>query len=124
MRERIDEMVGYGSESVWVSTFHSTCVRILRRFIDTHRIMIHRILPSTMRTTRRLLMKDICKRLQIDTKIYKERMFLNVISHAKDELIDPDHVFPSGAGRLHKTAAGDRLSGVPGGTAEQQCPGF
>ena len=34
MRERIDKMVGFGSESVWVSTFHSTCVRILRRYID------------------------------------------------------------------------------------------
>ena len=34
MRERIDDMVGYGSESIWVSTFHSTCVRILRRHID------------------------------------------------------------------------------------------
>ena len=34
MRERIDDMVGYGSESIWVATFHSTCVRILRRYID------------------------------------------------------------------------------------------
>ena len=34
MRQRIDDMVGYGSESVWVATFHSTCVRILRRYID------------------------------------------------------------------------------------------
>ena len=34
MRERIDQLVGYGSESIWVSTFHSTCVRILRRHID------------------------------------------------------------------------------------------
>ena len=34
MRERIDALVGYGSESIWVSTFHSTCVRILRRHID------------------------------------------------------------------------------------------
>ena len=34
MRERVDKIVGYGSESIWVSTFHSTCVRILRRYID------------------------------------------------------------------------------------------
>ena len=34
MRERVDELVGFGSESIWVSTFHSSCVRILRRYID------------------------------------------------------------------------------------------
>ncbi len=34
MRERVDKLVGFGSESIWVSTFHSTCVRILRRYID------------------------------------------------------------------------------------------
>ncbi len=34
MRERVDKLVGFGSESIWVSTFHSSCVRILRRYID------------------------------------------------------------------------------------------
>ena len=87
MRERIDKMVGYGSESIWVSTFHSTCVRILRRYID-------RLGYSTNFTIydaddQKTLMKDICKRLNIDTKIHKEKMFLSVISSAKDELIDP-----------------------------------
>lgn len=87
MRERIDKMVGYGSESIWVSTFHSTCVRILRRYID-------RLGYSTNFTIydaddQKTLMKDICKRLNIDTKIHKERMFLSAISSAKDELIDP-----------------------------------
>ena len=87
MRERIDELVGYGSESIWVSTFHSTCVRILRRYID--RIGFSTNFTIYDADDQKTLMKDICKRLQIDTKIYKERMFLNVISHAKDELIDP-----------------------------------
>ena len=87
MRERIDEMVGYGSESIWVSTFHSTCVRILRRFIDHIGFSTNFTIYDA--DDQKTLMKDICKRLQIDTKIYKERMFLNVISHAKDELIDP-----------------------------------
>ena len=35
MRERVDQIVGYGAENIWVSTFHSTCVRILRRFIES-----------------------------------------------------------------------------------------
>ncbi|MGN1157142.1 MAG: DNA helicase PcrA [Agathobacter sp.] len=87
MRERIDDMVGYGSESIWVTTFHSTCVRILRRYID-------RLGYSTNFTIydaddQKSVMKDICKRLEIDTKMFKEKMFLSVISSAKDELIGP-----------------------------------
>ena len=100
MRERIDSMVGMGSESIWVSTFHSTCVRILRRYID-------RLGYSTNFTIydaddQKTLMKDICKRLEIDTKIYKEKMFLGVISSAKDELIDPIEFEIRAAGDYNK----------------------
>ena len=87
MRERIDDTVGYGSESVWVSTFHSTCVRILRRYID--RLGYDTNFTIYDADDQKTLMKDICKRLEIDTKIHKEKMFLSVISSAKDELIDP-----------------------------------
>ena len=87
MRERIDDMVGYGSESIWVSTFHSTCVRILRRYID--RLGYDTNFTIYDADDQKTLMKDICKRLEIDTKIYKEKMFLNVISSAKDEMIGP-----------------------------------
>ncbi len=100
MRERIDDMVGYGSESIWVSTFHSTCVRILRRYID-------RLGYSTNFTIydaedQKTLMKDICKRLEIDTKLYKEKMFLSVISSAKDEMIDPIEFETRAAGDFTK----------------------
>lgn len=87
MRERIDEQVGYGAESIWVSTFHSTCVRILRRYID--RLGFDTNFTIYDSDDQKTLMKDICKRLEIDTKIYKEKTFLNAISSAKDELIDP-----------------------------------
>ncbi len=87
MRERIDDMVGYGSESIWVATFHSTCVRILRRYID--RLGYDTNFTIYDADDQKTLMKDICKRLEIDTKIYKEKMFLSVISSAKDELVDP-----------------------------------
>lgn len=87
MRDRIDDMVGYGSESIWVSTFHSTCVRILRRYID--RLGYDTNFTIYDADDQKTLMKDICKRLEIDTKMYKEKMFLNVISSAKDEMIDP-----------------------------------
>lgn len=85
MRERISTMVGHGSESIWVSTFHSACVRILRRYID--RIGFDTNFTIYDADDQKSLMKDICKRLQIDTKIYKEKTFLAAISSAKDEMI-------------------------------------
>lgn len=87
MRERIDHLVGYGSESIWVSTFHSSCVRILRRHID--RIGFETNFTIYDSDDSKSLMKDICKKLNIDTKIYKERSLLSAISSAKDELVSP-----------------------------------
>lgn len=87
MRERIDRMVGFGAESIWVSTFHSTCVRILRRYID--RLGYGTNFTIYDADDQKTLMKDICKRLEIDTKLYKEKSFLAAISSAKDELVDP-----------------------------------
>lgn len=88
MRERIDDMVGYGSENIWVSTFHSTCVRILRRFIDHIGFGTNFTIYDT--EDQKTIMKDICKRLEIDTKMYKEKGLLAAISSAKDELISPE----------------------------------
>ena len=87
MRERIDNMVGFGAESIWVTTFHSTCVRILRRFAD--HIGFDTSFTIYDADDQKQVMKEVCKRLEIDTKIYKEKMFLNVISSAKDNLTDP-----------------------------------
>lgn len=88
MRERVDKIVGFGSESVWVSTFHSSCVRILRRYID--RIGYNNNFSIYDTDDQKTLMKGICKKLNIDTKLFKEKMFLGAISHAKDELISPE----------------------------------
>lgn len=88
MRERVDKIVGYGSESIWVSTFHSTCVRILRRYIDRLGYDTNFTIYDT--EDQKTVMKSVCSRLQVDTKMYKERMLLNVISHAKDEYISPN----------------------------------
>ncbi|HIZ06693.1 MAG TPA: DNA helicase PcrA [Candidatus Eubacterium avistercoris] len=96
MRERIDDIVGFGSESIWVSTFHSTCVRILRRYID--RIGFDNNFTIYDSDDQKTVMKDICKRLEIDTKLYKERTFLNAISSAKDELISPEEFSLKAAG--------------------------
>ncbi len=88
MRERVDSLVGFGAESIWVSTFHSTCVRILRRYIEhlgyTASFSIY---DSDDQKT---LMKQVFKTLDIDTKQYKERSVLGIISSAKDKLISPE----------------------------------
>lgn len=87
MRDRVDKIVGFGSESIWVSTFHSSCFRILRRYIDRlgydHNFTIYDA------DDQKTVMKAVCKKLDIDTKIYKERALLAAISSAKDELISP-----------------------------------
>ena len=100
MRERIDNLIGYGSESIWVATFHSTCVRILRRHID--RLGYDTNFTIYDADDQKTLMKDICKRLEIDTKKYKEKNFLSVISHAKDELVSPEEFMLRAAGDYAK----------------------
>lgn len=87
MRERVDKIVGFGAEQIWVSTFHSTCVRILRRYIDRLGYDNHFTIYDA--DDQKGIMKEVCKKLQIDTKMLKERTILSAISSAKDELIDP-----------------------------------
>ena len=88
MRERVDKLTGADGMSVWVSTFHSTCVRILRRYID--RLGYDNRFTIYDTDDQKTLMKEICRKLNIDTKKYKERALLARISHAKDEMITPD----------------------------------
>lgn len=88
MRQRVDSLVGIGAESIWVSTFHSMCVRILRRYIDRlgydNRFTIYDM------DDQKTLMKEVCRKTDIDTKRFKERMLLSVISSAKNEMILPE----------------------------------
>ena len=88
MRQRVDDLVGFGSESIWVSTFHSMCVRILRRFIDRLGYDSRFTIYDT--DDQKTLMKAVCKKVDIDTKRFKERMLLSVISSAKNEIILPE----------------------------------
>ncbi len=87
MRERVDQMVGFGASQIWVSTFHSTCVRILRRYIDKIGFDTNFTIYDT--DDQKSVVKDICKRFNIDTKQLKERTLMGIISSAKDELIGP-----------------------------------
>ena len=83
MRQRVDNLVGFGSESIWVSTFHSMCVRILRRFIDRLGYDSRFTIYDT--DDQKTLMKAVCKKVDIDTK-----QLLSVISSAKNEMILPE----------------------------------
>lgn len=69
MRERVDNLVGFGSDSIWVSTFHSMCVRILRRYID--RLGYDNNFTIYDADDQKTVIKTICKRLKIRYKIYK-----------------------------------------------------
>lgn len=101
MRERVDQIVGYGSENVWVSTFHSTCVRILRRYID--KIGYDRNFTIYDSDDQKSVVKEICKKLNIDTKLYKERALMSAISSAKDELVTPDEFMLRAGGDFAKS---------------------
>ena len=87
MRERVDDLVGFGAEHIWVSTFHSTCVRILRRHID--KLGYGNSFTIYDADDQKSLIKQICKQYKIDTKMMPERKIINEISSAKDEFMTP-----------------------------------
>ena len=96
MRERINDIVGYGAESIWVATFHSTCARILRRYID-------RIGYDTSYTIYdtddvKSVINDIIKRFEINTKYTSARALINCISSCKNEMITAEQFARDNAG--------------------------
>ena len=100
MRDRVDHIVGFGADQIWVSTFHSACVRILRRHID--QIGYDNSFTIYDSDDQKTVMKGVCKRLNIDTKTYKERSLLNAISAAKDDLVDVREYEVKAMGDYHK----------------------
>lgn len=87
MRERVDKILGGSAQGVWISTFHSMCVRILRRHIDLMGYEPSFAIYDT--DDQKTLMKEVCKTLKINTKDLREREILSNISAAKNELITP-----------------------------------
>ncbi len=104
MRERVDQIVDFGAEDIWVSTFHSTCVRILRRYID--RLGYDRSFTIYDGDDQKTVIKEVCKKLNIDTKIYKERTLLSAISSAKDEMIGPKEYLLNAGGDFARQRIG------------------
>lgn len=88
MRDRVDSLVQSGARSVWVSTFHSLCVRILRRFIEY--LGYENNFTIYDADDQKTLIKQVLKKLDLDPKQYREREMLNIISGAKNELIGVD----------------------------------
>ena len=86
MKDRVDKLVGEDSDGIWITTFHSSCVRILRRYAD--RIGFENNFSIYDTDDSKSVMRDICKRFNVDTRILRERAILSEISSAKDELID------------------------------------
>ena len=104
MRERVDRLVSHGAEAVWVSTFHSSCVRILRRHIQYLGFDTDFSIYDT--DDQKTVMKQVIKALELDPKQYRERALLSQISAAKDQLISPEEFELNAAGdyRLRQTA--------------------
>ncbi|MDO4296513.1 MAG: DNA helicase PcrA [bacterium] len=100
MRERVDKLIGFGSESIWVSTFHSSCVRILRRHIEPLGFDTNFTIYDT--DDQKTLMKQVIKKLNLDPKMYKEKAMLGYISKAKDELISPKEFMEQAEGDYRK----------------------
>ena len=88
MRERVDELIDEGAENIWVSTFHSACVKMLRRFID--RIGYERSFNIYDTDDTKAVMKQVLKFLNIDNKKFPEKTCLNIISNAKNDFIDAE----------------------------------
>ncbi|SFC92241.1 ATP-dependent helicase [Butyrivibrio sp. YAB3001] len=88
MRERVDKIVGFGAESIWVSTFHSSCVRILRRYADKLGFGNNFTIYDT--DDSKAVMKDICKKYQLETTQLKLKQIMGTISKCKDNLVDPN----------------------------------
>ncbi len=101
MRERVDKIVGFGAESIWVSTFHSSCARILRRFADKIGYGTNFTIYDT--DDSKSLMKDICKRYQLETTQLKVRQIMTTISRCKDNLVDEAEYAASAGGDYIKT---------------------
>jgi DNA helicase II / ATP-dependent DNA helicase PcrA len=88
MKERIQNLLGGAAEEIWISTFHSMCVRILRRDID--RIGINRNFSILDTTDQLSVLKTILKEKNIDPKKFDPRAILGTISSAKNELLSPE----------------------------------
>ncbi|MGI6056724.1 MAG: DNA helicase PcrA [Bilifractor sp.] len=103
MRERVDQLVKAGSESIWISTFHSTCCRILRRYI--HLLGYENNFTIYDTDDSRQVMKEVIRLLELDPKVYKEKNILSRISSAKNEMTGPEEFEKNASSWIEKQYA-------------------
>ncbi len=103
MKERIYSMMGGVADEIWVSTFHSMCVRILRRDID--RLGYNRNFTILDTTDQQSVVKTILKEKNLDPKKYDPRAILGAISSAKNELIGPEEFAKNAGGHMDQIVA-------------------
>lgn len=100
MRERVDRIVTYGAESVWVSTFHALCVRILRRYIGELDYESNFTIYDT--DDQKALIKNCLKKLNMDPKQYPEKMMMAEISKAKEQFVSVSDYDRNASGQYRK----------------------
>jgi DNA helicase II / ATP-dependent DNA helicase PcrA len=103
MRERVEELVGRRARIMWVSTFHSACVRILRKEIDRFGYKSSFSIYDAADSKR--LMTLVCRDLDLDPKRYQPRAVLNWVSNAKNELVDHEDAAKNAKNNLEETYA-------------------
>src|SRR6266567_664810 len=103
MRERVEELVGRRARIMWVSTFHSACVRILRKEIDRFGYKSSFSIYDAADSTR--LMTQVCKELDLDSKQFPPRAVLNWVSNQKNELIDHEDASKNASNQREETYA-------------------
>lgn len=105
MRERVNQLVEFGAESIWVSTFHSTCVRILRRHIESLGYTTSFSIYDT--DDQKTLLHQVLKKLDVDQKMYKDRVVMKYISASKDNLVSPEQFCKEASGDYRMMRIGD-----------------
>ena len=104
MKERVEKLVGVATNEIWLGTFHSVCVRILRKFIDRLGYDNSFIIFDT--SDQKTLVKNCLKELNIDSKLFTEKSVLNEISNAKNDMMDPDEYNDNYSGDYRKKIIG------------------
>ena len=100
MKERIELLVGDAAKDMWIGTFHSICVRILRKFIDRIGFDSSFIIFDT--SDQKTMVKQILKDLQLDEKLFSDRAVMSEISNAKNEMLEPDQYAVKAHGDFRK----------------------
>ena len=100
MKERVEKLVGDVAKDMWIGTFHSICVRILRRYIDRIGFDSSFIIFDT--SDQRTLIKECLKKLDVDDKMFTDRSVQFEISNAKNEMLEPDQYQARAMGDFRK----------------------